>query len=228
MKKKISSITRIINQYKGIPVEDIALIQSYYLEKQPDKIKSVLNKPNIEDSTAMAYGRLSSQYIKLLAEPKTREIQIVKKYFKKELSSNYDGNLRQLDNKIDFIRQSTPNLRLGGKVQQDKDTGIIITTLPVSSQKHFKYVSSQILNLGFTAGYSLYKPLKYRVFLEIETSDGSTIVSTSMLTFPSNVKVFEFLNTFYQKIIAKMYYEIEGIGFVQLLDVKEITIHWKY
>ena len=42
--RKVTSIKRIIYQFRGVPVEDIALIQSYYVNKDPDKIKFILNK----------------------------------------------------------------------------------------------------------------------------------------------------------------------------------------
>jgi hypothetical protein len=134
MAKQKSSIKRVISQFKGVDIANIARIQS---ENDANVIRTILNKPNLSDSTVKGYQRLANQYIKLFSTPKKNEVKLVKGIYKEDIGVSYETNLVKFENvnltneqKVAFILQSN-----------------------VSTHKNKKYFTPKVVS-SYQMGYS--------------------------------------------------------------------------
>lgn len=239
--KKLSSIKRIYSAFKGIDLGKIAQIQSFYANGNISELKRILNKPNIQDSTAKAYGRLANQYIAIISKPSNQEIKVAKQKYNVTLSQDYYYNLNQMNNNIVFAKPKTTKdimnvsktakitkkeyeYRSEFSIHNDNDIDNFINNINLNKKER-----QDIINKGFT---------KYQVLATLELySTREIIVSTKILNIPDIQTIINFIykytglklglsslfvpQTSYQKSYTIDLDEIEEIK-----RIKSITVRW--
>jgi len=106
-KKLKTSQDRVFSLYENSDIAFVTAVNNAFKNKDSAQIKLLFNKPTISDSTAMAYGRLSSQYINTLSQPNIRE----KAYIKKRYGITVKNTTNQANNLRDNILLVTNNPR---------------------------------------------------------------------------------------------------------------------
>lgn len=226
---KKASIDRIFSQFKGMPIQDIALVQALYQNRDAKGIKAVFNKPKISDATALAYGRLSNQYINHLNNPSKNVIRHVKKKYGIDLTPNYKQNLVQMGNmggkkvvRAPSVRQIVQLNPLNTVVKKPYgyltivDNPSAITSFMTDIDIPAKYV--QILkNNGIT---------NYRVYIKIRFSTGAEgWVSTSNLTIKDTGAIRVLSQDIDWFIQSRNYYKHDDI--VDKVDgFLEVRVKW--
>ncbi|MGQ4876229.1 MAG: hypothetical protein ACP6IY_19345 [Promethearchaeia archaeon] len=188
---KKSSINRIFSQYQNIDIIDITRIQSAYANKDASTIKKIFKKPKISDATALAYGRLANQYIKILNNPSKQTQSFVKKKYNVVIGSNFQDNLLLLGNLQQNYRKKKKSvsfpkiLELNGYVNL-LSTGYE-TIIPINFQSDINTFWNLIdFNLNEEHFIIQHGIKYYRVYLYIKFKNGRIgIISSKKVVFPN-------------------------------------------
>lgn len=212
--KTQSSILRVFHQFKDIPIETIALIQTLYIDRDWKAIKKSLNNTKIKKPTALAYGRLSSQYINLLNSPTNIDKGYVKTKFKISLTSDYDRNLILSGNKRGHIGPP-PKINFQDLIRLDGllgtfANGNIITEILNPDVNIFL---NNLNNLHrFVPLINRNKITHYRIYAEFNTlSDNHVFMSTSILQIPNFEIIENFLRNAEAFVESAALYDYEDL-----------------
>lgn len=242
MRKK-QSVLRIVNQFKGLDISEIAVLQSAYSNRDLDLIRQILKKPTLTDSSLKAIGRLSNQYVKILFKPEQNDIRVIKKKFGIELKQNdYQNNLIKLDNiKIINIppkpkRGLLQILQLSGNYQCGYITKDKIRTLINLDTTNVNTVVSGISDfinaLELLANNSTdLKIVKnnvnvMRVFAKVKFKKSVGIVSTKLMSLIDIKSVYDLLanEVEYDLVNGEEYPIDESVEYIE--SVLQIWINW--
>ena len=222
--KKSSSTSRVVSQFKGIPIETISQIQSAYANRDINTIRTLMNKPSGSDSYILALGRLSNQYVKTISKPEKNEIRQIKSKYKVDLTTNANRNMQIMQNSNRFSG-ATPKPTVGsniitGIVHPKKNRNVMITINYPSLSDLVNYFI-KMDNIGYQNNIK-----GYRLYLTLKANDGSTIiVSTKNLLLGESNYIIEFLRKFKNIIEQSTEYPHLVDGFVDTQKIyDEITI----
>lgn len=250
MVKKVS-IERVLSAYHNVDLGKIAQIQSFVSVRDAKSIKTILNKPNIQDSTALAYGRLANQYIKIITKPSNQAIKIVKTKYQVNLDNSYYDNLLRMKNNIVFYKPISIQDIL--KVNMVKKLTIrpyefrtIITI--ISDNDIADFLRNIQLSGNAIAQLKKHKIYNYQILLDLKLSSGNTqIVSTKQLIIPAYSIIQNFILKYTNVALSKnqlkatcaifgYWYDekrTEGVEFDSdyqdeyIIGINKIIIRWK-
>ena len=222
--KKSSSITRVISQFKGMPIETISQIQSAYVNRDISTMRTLLGKNSSSDSYILALGRLSNQYIRTISKPRKNEIKIVKSKYKVDLTTNANRNMQIMQNSNRF-GNATPKPTVGSNittsiVHPKKNRNVMINIDYPSLSDLVNYFVKLDGN-GYINGVK-----GYRLYLELhsQTSVNNIIVSTKNLLLGESNYIITFLQKFKYYIEESVEYEHLKDGFVDSKNVYDEII----
>lgn len=231
--------------FHDVPQSTIQLVQAN--AKSPSEIKRILDKPNISDSTALAYGRLSNQYVKLMEYPTKPTINYVQKKYKAFLIyGEFDFNLGAMGN------SETYDYEVEDDYEEPPEIEEVHHAKPPSVEELLRIITGQtpiVKRWGYLVkipihdwdkeqpqiermlrDFTVYAPdfryngfTQMRIFLKLET-DGKTIwVSTGKFPIRDGFSTTSFLTEYHRKIEAHHEYWVQDEDeFVQLKGVKEV------
>lgn len=231
---KTSSIDRVFSQFRGMDIKQISLVQALYQKRDAQGIKNIFNNPGISDATALAYGRLSSQYINYLNNPSKTVINRVKKKYGIVLTPNYNQNLTLMGN--------TPATGGSGAVKTGlKQLIKIIQLNPLNhvirkASRYITIVSNPMAIASFEQDINLsaYDVVflkaqgitNYRVFFKIKFKRGNTgWISTTDLIIPNYSRIRDSIIDIDIMISSADYYTYKELN-DQVDSIIEIRVEW--
>jgi hypothetical protein len=225
-----SSTLRVFSQYENIPLSQILLIQDHLKNKNPDGIRTILKKPNLSDTSALAQARLANQYIKLLQKPSSSEIKNISKKYNVVLSNNYNQNLRLAGN----YKQIVPTINIdsimacGGILGYNKNHVLqsIITNFQLN------IFLSNILDVEkYTSGiYKQYGLGKIRVFVfcsSRDIHDTTQILSTERMYISNcSTTIIAFIERIMNTYISESYFYYRDGDYITLDSIDKVIIEY--
>jgi len=232
MARKTSGFLRVFQQYHNVDIRTISLIQALEKNKDAKQIKIVLNKPNLSDNTALAYGRLANQYINALNQPNRSAVALAKKKYNVALTQNYKQNLSLMGN-YKIKRPPLPPLKFPDVLQLAPENtlsfynGHYFTSREVNTlEEIYEFFQSLAIDSRREAFIKQNGIKKYQLLLKIRFDNGiEGWISTKRVNFPNLVVFSQFYKNIEGYIATQVYYEWEDT-FEVINQVIEMKVKW--
>lgn len=176
----MSSVYRIIAQFKDMDESKLLEIHAYNLSKDWKNGRIALGKPNLKKDSTLAQMRLVEQYLTLLQKPTLQKVKEVYGITGITLTSEFKDNLVVMGNRKPttgsghpqanlstllgiFLTQATYNNNtgvwkalIGLSIGNQKEYRRILKQLENTIQKHFKIINKYVSNVRICVKYQLY------------------------------------------------------------------------
>lgn len=235
--KSDESVKRIFQAMKDYSKEQLIRIVRYGQMKDITRIKTVLGKPNIADSTALGQARWAKQYLELSAKPTVREKRIIEKQFgvkftvptvksrtivaKKPTITNILNAKKRKDPKGYYAPFYESKFKIRDRVQ-DKTR---IRNRIIETEKDFKR-------------YNVKPPVSYRVFIKCKRKvvkkskytpkklDVYEWISSPRLAYPDKGSIRRFFGHYSKYYMGNANYDDFDDGIESKLTLTEIYVEW--